>query len=210
MLRMKIIAITIGFAIASLSCMAQSTTTNSVGSDRFLICYQADPVCKIQGFAPSNGTSYGHQGPVESVARRLQTYFYQLSGCKVPIKNIDPTPANKRIARTIFIDSYAPSAGMPHVRITLRPFSPTYKMPVLYVSDVEFGRALKRQDGKIVEIERPRALLQQALDAFGQKYFGVPVSAIDDPKFDWSSHHTNTLAISYADFQTIQFGPANQ
>jgi len=52
-------------------------------------------------------------------------------------------------------------------------------------------------------------MVKEALDAFGQKCFGVPVSAIDDTNFNWSAHHTNTLAISYADFQPIQFPPAN-
>jgi hypothetical protein len=136
----------------------------------------------------------------------------------IPIKNADEIPPGMQVTHAICISMYVPQSGFPYAGIRLhRRVEP----PLLYIEDTELTRFLDigriGGDGKSMEpgctpseTERPRVFLTQALDAFGQKYFGVPVSAIDDPKFDWPPHRTNTLAISYADFQPIQFPLARQ
>jgi hypothetical protein len=202
---MRIISIAIGFAVAPLICAAQPTSTNTTDNTRFLVCYNGEAASKIEGLEPANRVPRHHQEIRESVDRRLQTYFYLLSGCKIPIENVDPPPKEKP-AYTIHVD-VGPPTDHPYARIDIHRTVQPYTTPLLYIEDEEFGRGLKEADAKTAETEKPRVFLRQALDAFGQRYFGVPVSAIDDTNFDWSAHHTNTLAISYADFQPIRFGP---
>jgi len=209
---MKVTVMMFGFVIASLPCAAQSSPTNSIGSHRFLICSEGEPVCRIHvsGLAPADRASEGARRNFESIGRRLQKYFYLLSGCRLPIEHVDDNPAANRIAYTIHMTVHPQSGGERYARIQLYPELRTYTTPVLYIEDTEFGGALLMgPGGESKRIELPRTFLKQALDAFGQKCFGVPVSAIDDTNFNWSAHHTNTLAISYADFQPIQFPPPN-
>lgn len=206
---MKLIVITIGFALASLLCAAQSTSTGSLESTRFLICHNGESLCKIAGLASTNSTARQHQEITESVARRLQTYFYLLSGCRIPIENADPTPPERKMRYTVNVSvGGGEESGPPYANVNLIRDSRLYATPSLNIEDQERVNRLRReQDGSLTHIQHPRLLLTQALDAFGQKYFGVPVSAIDDTNFNWSTHHTNTLAISYADFQPIGFSP---
>jgi len=209
---MKLTVMTFGLIIARLSCVAQSPPTNTTDNSRFLICSEGNPVCKIHvsGLAPADHASEEARKNLQSVGRRLQKYFYLLSGCSLPIENVDGTPADSRIAYTIHMTAYPPSGGERSARIELYRELRTYATPVLYIDDAEFGRAMRMgPNGTSTKIELPRIFLNQALDAFGWKCFGVPVSAIDDTNFNWSLHRTNTLAISYADFQPIQFPPLN-
>jgi hypothetical protein len=164
----------------------------------------------MSGLGPTDGTGEEDRKRLESEARRLQKYFYLLGGCKIPIEHADAVLSGKQKAYMIFMTMSMSGASEWHASIRLHRETNTYSTPVLYMEDEEIVRFVSHRDGKRTETERPRALLNQALNAFGQKYFGVPVSAIDDPKFDWAAHHTNTLAISYADFQPIQFPPEKQ
>jgi hypothetical protein len=198
----------VGTLVAAVSCLAQLTPTNSLDNARFLICYNGQAVCKIDGLHATNSPERQYEEPIETVVRRLQTYFYLLSGCKIPIQNLDSAPVGKRMAYTVsVIVGGGFASARPFAEVKLYHNDPMYTTPILFVEDQEPVHHLEMRDSGIVETWAPRVHLQSALDAFGQRYFGVPVSAIDDTNFDWSAHHTNTLAISYADFQPIRFGP---
>jgi hypothetical protein len=206
---------------ASLSRSVQSSYADVFGSNRFLICSDGKPVCQIVGLQPMNSSRRQYEGPTETAARRLQAYFYQLSGCMIPIENVDEIPPGVQFTHAIHIAMYVPQSGQPSAGIRLYRHIEPYKTPQLYIEDTEITRFLDMgrigADGKPMEkgctpseVEVPRVFLKRALDDFGQKYFGVPVSAIDDTNFNWSVHHTNTLAISYDDFQTITVPPARE
>ncbi len=209
---MKTTMATVGFLAASLLCVAQPSPTRLVDGNQFIICSEGETVCQIQvsGLAPHDPTPAKSRKSLESEGRRLQKYFYLLSGCTNPIQYVDEVQTNTRIAYTIHLSIYPPGVGAGSASVQLYRHIQPYKTPLLSVEDAEFALGpLTVRDGDTNNIAYTRRFLRQALDAFGQKYFGVPVSAIDDTNFNWSAHHTNTLAISYADFQPIQFPPAN-
>jgi hypothetical protein len=194
----------------AVSCLAQTPSTNTFDEARFIICYEGKAVCKIE----VRGLETASVSPEERTilkadGHRLQTYFYLMSGCRIPIDKVDAMPTDQSMPYTIVLMIGATASGPSRARINLYRFAPPYTTPVLQIADEEpmffedAGERGKRQT-------HPRISGRNALDAFGQQYFGVPMSAIDDPNFDWSAHHHSTLAIPYTDFQPIQFPPSKQ
>jgi hypothetical protein len=90
----------------------------------------------------------------------------------------------------------AHSSGSWHAEVYIRG-------KTLYIIDTEpqFGDTMR--DGRRATTKLARGAGQKALDEFGQRCFGVPVSAVDDPNYHWPKKPT--LVIDIDKFEPIQY-----
>jgi len=169
--------------------------------NQVLIAHDQTADCEI--LLSTNFADKGNESMLNSV-RRFQTYLQRLTGARPPVVGLDPVMTNSSVGAIIWIEAEAWKAVRPYCyRIGLVQPSATssYRVPVVHfgLGDMDTAR---ESTGHVTCVEK-------ALDAFVQQYFGIPLAAIDDPKFDWPAHHRNRLAINYADFQPSQSPPSN-
>jgi hypothetical protein len=177
---MKTTALILGVLAGSLSCGAQDSSASVAGSNEFIICQNGKPVSKIRiEGVEAGGARYGAPAFIAD-GRRLQRYFYLLSGCQVPIENVDPMPEDQHMPFTVRVNTLAYTVGdwWGKAKIYIRDGT-------LYFRDGEPPSGETMRDGRLMRIEHRRIGGEKVLDEFGQRYFGVPVSAIDDPNYQW-------------------------
>jgi hypothetical protein len=193
---MKTLGLVFGVLAASLSCTAQSSSGSVTESNKFVICQDGKPFSKItiSGVRPGEALPETQKLFIED-GRRLQRYFHLLSGCQIPIENVDPMPKDQSMPSTIYIDLTLREQDCWCAQISIRK-------EFLFIRDTQPRSGEMMRDGRIVRVELPHTAGKQALDEFGQKCFGVPVSAIDDPNYKWPEKKP-TLVIDIDKFEPI-------
>jgi hypothetical protein len=170
---------------------ADGLASNAVGATQFLICEGGTNECRI--LVPGLRTSHEKEQDAR-LARRLQTYLYLLTGCKPPIDGLDASPPPPPGTYYIKIDTevHKTARGFCYVVDIIHDLGPPY-IPVRGV--------------ELVINAEGSACGEMAINELVRKHFGVDLSSIDDPRFDWSAHLRRTLAINYADFRAMRFPP---
>jgi hypothetical protein len=177
---------------------------NSPVPSRVLIAHDQKADCQI--YFEANVTENAKESMLESV-RRLQTYIYRLTGARPPVAKVDAGATNLPVAAIIYIDTEVWTAPRPYcyrIDLVLPSATSFYHVPLIRLSAEADYEANDTPEHKTLV---KRGCVGKAIEAFVQQYFGVPLAAIDDPKFDWAAHRRGELAINYADFHPIQFPP---
>jgi hypothetical protein len=194
---MKTLGLVFGVLAASLSCAAQSSSESVTESNKFVICQDGKPFCKIKingvgpGLPPEGQMLYIEDG------RRLQRYFYLLSDCQIPIEYVDPIAKDQLMAFKIEVDTY------PYIPRDFGTARIYIRDRTLFFRDREPRSGETMRDGRLVRVEHPRIAGLKVLDEFGQRCFGVPLSAIDDPNYQWPKKPT--LLIDVDKFEPIEY-----
>jgi hypothetical protein len=98
---MKALGLVFGVLAASLSCTAQTSSTNVAERNKFVICEDGKPTCKINiAYLEPRVPAETQKHFIED-GRLLQRYFYLLSGCQIPIENVDPIAKDQPMPYTI-------------------------------------------------------------------------------------------------------------
>jgi hypothetical protein len=196
---MKTLGLVFGVLAASLSCTAQPSAAIIASTNKFVICQDGAVFCKISmlGVGPGEGPTEIQELIIQD-GRRLQQYLNLLSDCHIPIEKVQTMPKDQRIPFTIVMDTRPIATFDPHALVYVRGRT-------LFLTDRE-PRYIRMadNDSQRARIERPRGAWKRVLDEFGQKCFGVPVSAIDDPNYQWPEKKS-TLVIDVDKFEAIVY-----
>ena len=155
---------------------------------QLLICQGGITHCEIVDVSLPEGKE---GGKAAYLARRLQAYISMLSGCTPPIRDVDNmSPSN--ILGSIVIN--------PAVHSRSGSFCYT----------VEFENQYPGVPGPALVIRaESQECAEKGINDFVRANFGVPLSAVDDPKFNWAARRRDRIVLNHSGFSPMRF-PQNQ